>query len=175
MQNIHLLPPAFEGWGRYCFHRCVAVHAKWSTWSLVIGPFPASGPMVSWGYPSARFFPGLWSQVLSQRYPIPRGAAVPVGYPSLRQGEGTAVPGRGVLVTGRGVPQFPAGYPCPGVASLPGLNWGTTGRPGQDKGTPLHSQDRTEVGYAPKTEQQSEYLLPGGGYAFCVHAGGLSC
>ena len=35
-----------EGWGRYCFHRCVSVHRRqevlWITgpWSLVPGPFP---------------------------------------------------------------------------------------------------------------------------------------
>ena len=36
-QSQGLLPPASEGWGRYCFHRCLSVH---------IG-----------GYPSIRFFP----------------------------------------------------------------------------------------------------------------------
>ena len=37
-----LLPPASEGWGRYCFHRCVSVHREGGEGhpcSLVPGPF----------------------------------------------------------------------------------------------------------------------------------------
>ena len=48
----------------------------------------------------------------------------------------------------------------------------STSRPGEDGGTPgpgLRNPPPFRKG------QQSEYLLHGGGYASCVHAGGLSC
>ena len=57
---------------------------------------------------------------------------------------------------GGGVPQCKVGYSSP-------------------RGCPP-SQDRTGVHpLPPETEQQSKYLLCGGRYCSCVHAGGLSC
>ena len=49
MKKILFLPPASEGWGRWCFHRCLSVHLGGGGG---VTPVPGS-------------FPGLWSQVLS--------------------------------------------------------------------------------------------------------------
>ena len=142
----NLLPPASEGWRRYCFHRCVSVH---------IGR--------GGGYPSPRFFPrSLLPGPFWKGYPSPwffAKSLVPgpfQGYPSLSWGGGVpqdrgTSPGRtGVGHTPRqdriGIP--PARYPLAGTGA-----------------SPLH----------PKTEQQSKHLLRGGRYASCDHAGRLSC
>ena len=71
-------------------------------------------------------------------------------------------------------PRWWGGSPRWGVR----LSWCTPWR-----GMGYLSLTKTGSGYPPKpgngvppeTEQQSEYLLHGGRYAFCVHGGGLSC
>ena len=73
--TVVFLPPASEGWGRYCFHRCLSLNkGKGYHCSLV---------------------PGLWSQVLSRRrrrgtsgfwshvLSGVRGQPIGLGYPSL--------------------------------------------------------------------------------------------
>ena len=59
------------------------------------------------------------------------------------------------------------GVPQPGWKGYPCQAWGTPIQwwvpPGQGWGTPL-----------PRIGQETEYLIRGGQYALCVHAGGLS-
>ena len=74
-----------------------------------------------------------------------------------------------------GVPQpGPAGgVPQPGRGtSLAGMGYS----PARSDGGGTHGgvPTRTGMGYPP-TGQQMEYLIRRGRYAFCVHAGGLSC
>ena len=76
-----LLPPASEGWGKYCFHRCLSVHTEGGT------PVPGS-------------FLGLWSQVLSGATLVLAG-----GYPSPGRGD-TPVLAEGFLSPGQGWPQW---------------------------------------------------------------------
>ena len=107
--SIIYLPPSSEGWGRYCFHRCLSVH----TWV--------------WGYPC------LWSQVPSQPL-VPRPflvTPVPGSFPDLSSrsflgGGSTPVPGSfsdlwslvpgpfwGTPVAGGERGQYPSSrYPC---------------------------------------------------------------
>ena len=74
-----------------------------------------------------------------------------------------------VLSQVSGPRSFPRGYPNPGQRvpqdRVPSDQARTGVPPTWDWGTP--SQDRTE------TEQRSEYLLRGGRYASCGHAGAL--
>ena len=91
--TLGLLPPAAEGWRRYCFHRCMSVHREATAWFLVTGSFP-----------------GLCSHVLScgeGRYPSPVTGPVkgPVSGPSRRLG-GTPCPAwvRGYPCSAHGVP-----------------------------------------------------------------------
>ena len=63
------LPPASEGWGKYCFHRCVSVHKgtrvpQSQVLSLVSGPrtFPVPGS-----------FPCFWSRSFPGGTPVPAG------------------------------------------------------------------------------------------------------
>ena len=55
--EMHSLPPASEGWGRYCFHRCVSVHTggggvpQAQVFSQVTGP--RSFPRRGYPYPRA--------------------------------------------------------------------------------------------------------------------------
>ena len=66
--RFFFLPPASEGWGRYCFHRCVSVH--WRRGSPVPGSFPGLwSQILSAGTVVPGSFPGLWSQILSQGVP----------------------------------------------------------------------------------------------------------
>ena len=91
------------------------------------------------------------------------------GVPPARSRQGvTRVPPLGQVRTGR--------YPC--RAEVPGYPLG----PGQDRGTPtggtwvLPGPGQGVPGYPPPgTGQHMEYLISGGQYASCVHAGGLSC
>ena len=113
-------------------------------------------PHWGWGYPSPRFFPrslvpgpfpGQWFQVLSRGYPSPSQEGHP-RYPHQVM-TGTSWPGQD------GSPSPPPARRGLGYPSLPARSgWGTP---------------------PPGTEQQSEYLLCGGWYASCVHAGGRSC
>ena len=84
-----------------------------------------------------------------QHYPECHGAAE--GVPCQVQLGG--YPARGTL---------PGGVPCWGVPCLGGYLIMVPPQPGQDWGG-------TQLG------QHREYLLHGGRYASCVHAGGLSC
>ena len=86
-----------------------------------------------------------------------------------RNGEGTVFTGV-CLFTFQGVP--PSGW---WVVHLPSWqevppSFPIGGGTGQG-GTPIPGQDRG----VPQPEQHSVYLLCGGRYASCVHAGGLSC
>ena len=115
-------------------------------------------------------YPGLWSQVLSWRYPssrfFPRS---PVPSPFL----GVPHSWLGVLQSWLVGTQYQPGG-TPGLGYCPSLD--RTGVPHwlvQDWHT-TPSQDRTGVPLPHKTEQQSEYLLCNGWYASCSHAGGLS-
>ena len=101
---------------------------------------------------------GTPSQAGGRGYPLPRwGEGVP---PSQVGGGGThSQVGRGVPLPRQG-----GGYPFPGRGRgylLP--RWG--------EGYPFPGR---RSGY-PLLEQHSVYLLRGGRYASCVHAGGLSC
>ena len=109
------------------------------------------------GYPSPRFFP-------RSLVPGPFQGSTPVvagGYPS----------------PDHGVPRSqPKGYHQTGVPPPPDQD--RTEVPGQDRTeVPPPPPRRIGLGHPPppKTEQQSEYLLRGGQYASCGHAGGLSC
>ena len=68
-RNSTLLPPASEGWGRYCFHRCVSVHTGGN-------PYPShntpTGPMSSptnlgqdWmgSHPGLDGVPPVWDRI----------------------------------------------------------------------------------------------------------------
>ena len=105
-----------------------------------------------------------------QHFPECHGAATGGGYPG-------GVPWQG---------QYPGGYPARGYpvggillggnllgGTLPGVpSWGGT-LPGgiQVRYLPWPGQD----GGGTQLGQHREYLLHGGRYASCVHAGGLSC
>ena len=112
-------------------------------------PGPARGVGVPWpgGYPG-------------QGGTLAEGGTLARGYP----GQGGTLPG-GTLAGGypaRGYPGrgYPGrGYPGQGGTLPGGIPW-----PG---GVPC--QGGTQLG------QHREYLLHGGRYASCVHAGGLSC
>ena len=90
------------------------------------------------------------------------------------------IPGR-VGVGGRGRAGVPPiqirsqvggwGYPHPGQIPGWGTGWGGIGYPPIQ----VRSQDGGGGGRGPLPEQHSVYLLRGGRYASCVHAGGLSC
>ena len=123
---------------------------------LVPGPF--------WlGYPSPRFFPSsLVPGPFLRGYPSPRWG----GYTRPRQG-----------VPSPGVPPARTGVPLP----KSGQDWYAD--PGREY--PLLRYPQPGLGYpfpvrtglictSPKTKQQSDYLLRGGRYPSCVHAG-LSC
>ena len=60
-----------------------------------------------------------------------------------------------------------AGVPYPGVPLVGGTLWGTL--PGGYPAQGVPCQGGTQLGH------HREYLLHGGRYASCVHAGGLSC
>ena len=84
-----------------------------------------------------------------RQVPIPDGG----GYPHPVPMKGGGYP---ILLVGRGTP-------------IPDLGWGVP--PIQ-----VRSQVRTGGGgWHPQLEQHSMYLLHGGRYASCIHAGGLSC
>ena len=96
---FQFLPPASEGCGRYCFHRCLSVHtqryprSRFFSKSLVPGSF-GGGVSQSWsgGYPSP-----------SQEVPQDRGtplARTGLGYLPARTGLGPPPPFR----TGLGYP-----------------------------------------------------------------------
>ena len=111
--------------------------------------------------------------------------------------EGTPVTGLRSL-PGEGVLKFQVGYPSPRRwGGGQGTPWGTSSLrqyrmgyspPGHDglplpphqdwMGTPPQVRIRWDITLQPPPqpqEQQGEYLLRGGRYASCVHAGGLSC
>ena len=126
-------------------------------------PHPADGG--GGGYPIQLMGGGTPSQVqMGGGVPHPRsrqGGAhpgyPPPGVPPAWKG----VPAWGTPLPGRGVPA--QSTPLPGRGHLPGVpppTW--QGAPAQ--GTP-----------PPQQEQHSVYMLCGGRYASCVHAGGLSC
>ena len=65
--HLYLLPPASEGWGKYCFHRCLSTPpggGDTPVLSQVTGPMSFLG-----GTPVPGSFPGHWSQVLSTGVP----------------------------------------------------------------------------------------------------------
>ena len=68
---------------------------------------------------------------------------------------------------------LPGGVPCPG-GTLPGSNLprGVGTLPG---GVPRQVPPQVRTGRGTQLGQHREYLLHGGRYASCVHAGGLSC
>ena len=116
---------ASEGWGRYCFHRCVHTRVGASQ-SLV--PYQVCGPRSFVGCtPIPGSFPGLWSQVISGVTPVLAGGTPVLGYP---QPDRTGVPPSQDKVT----PNWEWGSPQLGIGYHPGWHWGT----------PL--QDRTAYG-----------------------------
>ena len=127
----------------------------------------------------------MFSQVSVRSHPRGVGTPIqPMGYPHPFNGDNhTCQWRRGVLIQlTRGVPH-PAdrGYPHPANGGTPiHQQRGTQARSGWGypppsglQGVPLPPV-RTGWGYL-KTEQHCEYLLCGGRYTSCVHAGGLSC
>ena len=49
-ERLHAyLPPASEGWGRYCFHKCVCWGGGGTTWSLFLGAFSGLRSFRGWG------------------------------------------------------------------------------------------------------------------------------
>ena len=103
------------------------------------------------------------------------GGACPVASRGLRNyrphpkdGEGTVFTGVCLSTVGYPSPRFfpwslvPGPFWVGGTSVLFIWNWGT---PPVETGDPLTQ----------KTDQHSEYLLRGGQYVFCGHAGGLSC
>ena len=101
-----------------------------------------------------------------------------------RNGEGNVFTGVCPFTPMEGVPppgQLGGGYPSQvrmgGTPSQ--VRMGSTPFPGQDGGTPFQGTPHPglrsgQQGY-PQLEQHGVYLLHGGRYASCVHAGGLSC
>ena len=189
------LLPVSEGWGRYCFHRCVSVHTWGGQLPHTLSHNTATGSLSFLGVPHlypiiVPLVPCPFQGVPStrQRYPSPRcrGTQVP--------GRDTPVPGGvpqsqvqgisqsqervlqsqtgGTLVPG-GVYPVPVGEylsprwrcPCPGVPLCPGQDW-VSPQTGQDRAGIPPGQDWG----TPLTEQQSEYFLPGRQYASCIHA-----
>ena len=132
------LPSACEGWGRYCFHRCLSVH-NWvpqsQVLSQVIGPRSFPG-----GYPSPRFFPRSLVPGPFQGIPSP-GWGVPQSCQGVTQRWGT------LSRSGWGTPPaiIGLGYPADQVRMgilLARSGLGTT-QPGQDGVHP--GQDRAGV------------------------------
>ena len=133
------------------------------------------------GTPS-QFQGGAPSQVQVGGYPIPgpggggmgTPSQVQVGeYPSQVQG-GYPIPGPGgypILGPGRGCP--PGIPPHLAGGRLPGVPPHLAG--GCPPGVSPTWQGGARPGTPPYQEQHSMYLLHGGRYASCVHAGGLSC
>ena len=124
------------------------------------------------GYPLARSDQGVpqhgyllsWDVIPPARseweYPRTRYPILGWDTPPPQPGQDGGTPGQGSPHNGMGSPlarsgqgTYPRmGYPHPGMGPPPVLGWGT-----------------------PWLGQQKEYLLCGGRYASCVHAGGLSC
>ena len=97
------------------------------------------------------------------------------GYPILDPGRG--VPAQGTPLPGMGAPAWgtpphlAGGTPCLGYPPLlPGR-----GAPAQGTPPPTWQGVPAQGTPPPQQEQHSVYLLRGGRYASCVHAGGLSC
>ena len=72
--------------------------------------------------------------------------------------------------SGQGVPRVP-----PGARSGWEGTHDTPPRPGQDGGYLRYPPSQVRMGGYPGTGQHMEYLISGGQYASCIHAGGLSC
>ena len=122
-------------------------------------PHPRSG----WGVPHPR---SVWGG-----YPIP---GLDRGYSIRGLAGGYPIPGTPHTWDGVPPPRLGMRYPPgPGMGYPPDLGWGTP-KPDLGWGTPpdLRGYPPTWDGVPP---QHSEYLLRGGRYASCVHAGGLSC
>ena len=121
------------------------------------GGYPGGGYPV-WGVPCLGGYP-VWG------VPCPGGTLAQGG--TLARGAG-GVPWQGGTLVG--------GVPCPGGVPWPGVPW-LGGYPAQGgtlaRGYPVWGgtlpRGGTQLG------QHREYLLHGGRYASCVHAGGLSC
>ena len=91
-QVASLLPPASEGWGRYCFHRCVSVcqqgvpHGLWSQVpSLISGPrsFPGGGGVCQSCHGSC---PKLYHRSCLAGTPVLSLVLLRGDYPNLGQG-----------------------------------------------------------------------------------------
>ena len=143
----------------YCFHRCVSVHIQAGTPSS-----PIILPLVPCPFQEC---PSDWSQVPSWGIPRPgpdRGVpqSGPDGaYPSQVQIGHTPAGSRW------GVPQ-------------PVWMGGTLARDGVPPVQVRYPPSRDGVSLArdrvpPRIGQQMDYLIRGGQYASCVHAGGLLC
>ena len=172
------------------FSVCLSVHISGAG-----GPHPADRGGVP--HPRSRWG-GTPFQVQTGGYPIPG----PGGYPILGPGRG-CLPRVPPHLAGCAHPGYPPaqqggtclGYPPPGRGRPPRVTPAWQGAPAQ--GTP-HLAGGTCPGYPPPSrghlprvpptwqgvpargtpphqEQHSVYLLRGGRYASCVHAGGLSC
>ena len=155
-----LLPPASEGWGKVLFSVCQFTSRRGEgTPSCRQGGGGGTPSQVRMGggWWVLHFTSGWWGG----GYPHPRsGWGVGVSPLQVWMGTGaTTILGQD---GGQGVPpsQVRTGVP-----------------PSQDRGTPL-----SRIGVPPhpgprsgQLEQHCVYLLRGGRYACCVHAGGLSC
>ena len=112
------LPPASEGWGRYCFHRCLSVQTegcpRFFPRSLVSGPLRGV-PNASWGEGVPQFWLGVpqsWPGGTQDRgipqpgqhWGNPRTA---LGYPLPSWDSGTPLAGTGVPQARTGVPSLP--------------------------------------------------------------------
>ena len=143
--GIHNYRPHSKDEGRYCFHRCLSVNI------LRAGVTPC----------------GRWGQVPPSQ---------------VQAGGGSPFPGRDRRYL------HPRGYPpVSRMGYHPIWNWkGGTPHPtqswegghppaGSGKGYPPQSRSGPRTGGTPQPKQHSVYLLRGGWYTSCVHAGGLSC
>ena len=153
---MFVLTPASEGWGRYCFHRCLSTHGRWGRGggTPVLGSFPNSAPKPFLGggrVLESQVLSLIWYQVLSGDTPVP-GSFLSLWSQVLSLGRG----GRGYSSSSQGVPQD-RGSPC--------QSW--SGVPGQDKTGVLlvrtrvpHSQDWGTTPCPPpphETEQERKY------------------
>ena len=100
------------------------------------------------------------------------------GYPARSSRRGTLPGPAGGVPWPGGVPcqVQPGGYPGRGVPWLGGYpGWGGTLARGYPGWGGTLARGATLAGGGTQLGQHREYLLHGGRYASCVHAGGLSC
>ena len=145
------------------------------------------------GYPRQVQMEGVPHTPARSDWGCPRGVPHPWPgrdreYPPARSGQGVPQPGASTQGTplarsGWGYPSQGTtclGYPTLGLVRTGGAPaWGclpgVSPQPGQDRTVPQPRGCLPRVPHPLGIGQHMEYLMSGGRYASCVHAGGLSC